>query len=194
MEKRENRKIRYTKMVIRDSLMELMKNKPILNIHVKDICELADISRSSFYDHYKDQYDLLRQIEDESLAYLENLLENYEDKRSKAYLAEMVEEVLTYIVNNNFIQVLLSEHGNIDFQKKIFRHFTLQKQIVKLFSGKIQDSETKDYYYVFVLNGTIGMIQHWIKNNMNTPVPKLAKMILKWTEQQIDFTLKLLVI
>ena len=181
MEKKENRKIRYTKMVIRDSLMELMKSKSILNIYVKDICELADISRSSFYDHYKDQYDLLRQIEDETLAYLDNLLGNYDDKRSKLDLVKMVEEVLTYIVNNNYIQVLLSEHGNIDFQKKLFRHFTLQKQIIKFFSEKIQDGETKDYYYVFVLNGTIGMIQHWIKNNMNTPVPKLAKMILKWT-------------
>ena len=64
MEKKDNRKVRYTKMVTRDSLMELMKTRSILNIAVKDICDLADISRSTFYDHYKDQFDLLRQIED----------------------------------------------------------------------------------------------------------------------------------
>jgi AcrR family transcriptional regulator len=59
MEQKENRKIRYTKKVIRDSLMELMKSKPILSVSIKDICGLADISRSTFYSHYKDQYELL---------------------------------------------------------------------------------------------------------------------------------------
>ena len=63
MEEKENRKIRYSKKVIRDSLMELMESKPILSVSIKDICELADISRSTFYSHYKDQYDLLRQVE-----------------------------------------------------------------------------------------------------------------------------------
>jgi len=190
MEKNENRKVRYSKMVIRDSLMELMKSKSILKISVKDICDIADISRSTFYDHYKDQYDLLRQIEDESLSYLENLLNNYNNKRSKRDLIDMIENVLAYIMNNNYVHVLLSEHGNIDFQKKLFKHFTLQKQISGFFSGTMQDDETKAYYFVFVVNGTIGLIQHWIKNNMHIPVPKLAKMIFKWTEQQTGDALK----
>ena len=191
MEKKENRKIRYTRMVIRDSLMELMKAKSILNIAVKDICELADISRSTFYDHYKDQYDLLRQIEDEALAYLEDLLKKYDNKHSKKDLISMIEEVLTYIENNKYTQVLLSEYGNIDFQKKIFRHFALRKQISRLFSGKMQDDETEACYFVFVVNGTIGLIQHWVKNNMTIPVPRLAKMMFKWTEQQVADAIKI---
>ena len=191
MEKKENRKIRYTKMVIRDSLMELMKTRSILNIAVKDICDLADISRSTFYDHYKDQYDLLRQIEDEVLAYLVDLLSNYDDKRNKRDIIQMLEEVLSYIENSTYVQVLLSEHGNIDFQKKLFRHLTLRKQISTYFSEKMQDDETKACYFVFVVNGTIGLIQHWVKNNMCIPVPKLAKMMLKWTEQQFSEALKL---
>jgi len=191
MEKKENRKIRYTKMVIRDSLMELMKTSSILNIAVKDICALADISRSTFYDHYKDQYDLLQQIEDEALAYLEDLLKKYDDKYNRRDFNGMIEEVLTYIEKNNFVQVLLSEHGNIDFQKKIFKHFTLRKQISRLFSDKMQDDETRACYFVFVVNGTIGLIQHWVKNNMSIPIPKLAKMMFKWTEQQTADALKL---
>jgi AcrR family transcriptional regulator len=179
----ENRKIRYTKMVIRDSLTEIMKTKPILHVSVKDICELADISRSTFYAHYKDQYDLLKQIEQETLAYFEDMLNRYKDKHSKKETAQMVEEMLTYIANNgNSIQVLLSENGDISFQKKLFEHFTNHNLVTKYFSEKQQDDETKTYYSVFLINGYIGLIQHWLKTSMSIPIPHLTKMLLKWAE------------
>ena len=186
MEKKENRKSRYTKMVIRESLMELMKGKSILSVSVKDICDLADISRSTFYDHYKDQYDLLKQIEDETLAYFEDMLDSYKDKQTKKETNQMLEEMLTYIANNgNTIQVLLSEYGDIGFQKKLLYHFVMHNQITKYFSEKQHNDETKPYYSVFLVHGAIGLIQHWLKENMAMPVPQLAKMMMKWTEHQI---------
>ena len=194
MEQKEKRKVRYTKMVLRDSLMELMKTRAILSISIKDICDLADISRSTFYAHYKDQYDLLRQIEEETLAYFEDMLDKYKDKLSKKETTLMVEEMLTYIANNgDTIQVLLSENGDIGFQKKLFYHFIMHNQITKYFSEKQLTSaettsdEIKTHYSVFLVHGFIGLIQYWLKNNMVMPVPQLAKMMMKWTEQQIKF-------
>jgi AcrR family transcriptional regulator len=185
VEKKENRKIRYSRMVIRESLMALMKSKSILSVSVKDICALADISRSTFYDHYKDQYDVLKQIEDETLAYFEDMLNKYKDKQSKKETYQMVEEMLTYIANNgNTIHVLLSENGDIAFQKKLLYHFVMHNQIIKYFSEK-QNDGTESYYSVFIVHGAIGLIQHWLKENMAMPVPQLAKMMIKWTEHQI---------
>ena len=68
---KESRKTRYTKMVLRDSLMELMKTKPISAIYIKEICTLADISRATFYKYYTDQYDLLRKTEEETFIFIE---------------------------------------------------------------------------------------------------------------------------
>jgi len=188
LEKKENRKSRYTKMVIRESLTELMKEKSILSVSVKDICDLADISRSTFYDHYKDQYDLLKQIEDETLAYFEDMLNRYKDKQTKKETGQMVEEMLTYIANNgNTIHVLLSENGDLGFQKKLLYHFIMHNQIIKYFSENQQNEEAMPYYTVFLVHGAIGLIQHWLKDNMLMPVPQLAKMLMKWTEHQIKF-------
>jgi len=187
MGKNENRKIRYTKMVIHESLMELMKEKSILSVSVKDICDRADISRSTFYDHYKDQYDLLKQIEDETLGYFEDMLNNYKDKQTKKETTQMVEEMLTYIANNGkTIHVLLSENGDIGFQKKLLYHFIMHNQITKYFSEKLND-ETKPYYTVFLVHGALGLIQHWLKNNLAMPIPQLTKILMKWTEHQIKF-------
>jgi len=186
MEQKEKRKIRYTKMVLRDSLIELMKTKSILSISIKDICTLADISRSTFYAHYKDQYDLLKHTEEEILEFFEDLLENYKDKHSKKETFLMLEEILTYIANNgDTIQVLLSENGDIDFQKKLLYHFIMHKQITKYFAESQQEEDTKPYYSVFLVHGAIGLIQHWLKNNMAMPVSQLAKLFFKWTEPQM---------
>jgi len=188
IEKKENRKSRYSKMVMRESLMELMKEKSILSVSVKDICDLADISRSTFYDHYKDQYDLLKQIEDETLAYFEDMLNRYKDKQTKKDTGQMVEEMLTYIANNgNTIHVLLSENGDLTFQKKLLYHFIMHNQITKYFTEKQQSEETMPYYSVFLVHGAIGLIQHWLKDNMTMPIPQLAKMLMKWTEHLIKF-------
>jgi AcrR family transcriptional regulator len=177
-----NRKTRYTKMVLRDSLTGLMKEKSILRISIKDICELADISRSTFYAHYKDQYDLLQQIQGETIANVEKLLEKYNDDASRNGIVRMLEELLYYIADNGeSIQVLLSENGDINFQKKIFG-FTRQKQVLKYFSGKFNE-RTQEYASIFVVNGSIGLIQQWLKNNMDIPVSEMARLIVKMTQR-----------
>ena len=183
MDKKQSRKIQYSKMVIRESLIELLKTRSILNITVKDICDRADICRSTFYDHYKDQYDLLRQIEEETLAYFEEMLDKYKDKHSKKEIAQMLEEILTYIANNgNSMQVLLSENGDVVFQKKWFHHYINHELVTRYLTDKQQDDEVKAYHSVFIVNGSISVIQHWLKNNMSIPVPQLTKMLLQWNK------------
>ena len=43
-----SRNVRRTKLALRNSLIELMKNKSILRISVKEICDTADVGRSTF--------------------------------------------------------------------------------------------------------------------------------------------------
>ena len=54
-----DRRVRYTKMVIRESFLDLLQTKDISQISIKEICEKADINRATFYSHYQDPYDLM---------------------------------------------------------------------------------------------------------------------------------------
>jgi AcrR family transcriptional regulator len=175
-----SRKTRYTRKALRDSLVELMEDKPITKITIKELCEKADINRTTFYAHYRDQYDLLQQVEDETLACVENILEKYADKHSKRELLKMIEEIFTFVAgNSNSIQTLLSENGDIGFQKKLFRRFMRKDQVMKYFSDKSIREETKEYWYVHVISGAVGLVQHWLKDDMSIPVPELAQMLVK---------------
>ena len=95
----------------------------------------------------------------------------------------MLEEMLAYIANNyNSIQVLLSENGDLAFQKKLFQHFTNHNLVAKYLTQKFKDDNARDCYSVFVVHGSIGLVQHWRKTNMSMPIPQLAKMLFQWNE------------
>ena len=68
----KNEKISYlTKERIASSLKGLMKKKSFDKITVKDISDDCDISRSAFYYHFEDMYDLMKwTFESEALELL----------------------------------------------------------------------------------------------------------------------------
>jgi AcrR family transcriptional regulator len=161
-----------------------MKTRPITNITIKELCALADVSRPTFYAHYRDQYDLLQSIEDEISVYFEKFVFET-DKNTKREIQRQIEDVLQYIENNsNSIQVLLSENGDTGFQKRFFYRFTeyVQRTAKKHIGGETV-SGISGLYSVFTVQGLIALVQHWLKSGMNPPKEELAAMIIKviWT-------------
>ena len=57
-----SRRTEMTKLLFRTALIELMQEKPFHKITVKEICEQADLNRTTFYLHYSDQTQLLNDI------------------------------------------------------------------------------------------------------------------------------------
>lgn len=56
---------RKTKRAIKDAFLQLRVKKPLERIRVKELSELAQISKATFYLHYKDIYDLSEQLRNE---------------------------------------------------------------------------------------------------------------------------------
>lgn len=168
----ENRKTRYTRKALQDSLMELMKEKPISKITIKEICENADINRTTFYAHYKDQYDLLEQIENETLEWAKEKITKILESTKKSEVIKILEGIFEYFTeNNNHIQVLMSEQGDIDFQKKVF---TL---IYEQCDMSHPNTEMQELYFIFAVNGSIGLIQRWLKNGLDKSAREMAEAI-----------------
>ncbi len=180
---KENRKIRYTKMVLQDSLFELMEKKSITKITIKELCENADINRTTFYAHYKDQYDLLYSIENEVLSWIKESLSNLICKRDKNERRKALEKIFQYVVDNSrHLQILMSEQGDIDFQKKIFILIYQECGILPA-TEKGMDLGVGEDYFIFAVNGSVGLLQHWLKNGINRSARKMAEIVDDMTEK-----------
>ena len=61
-------RIKKTKRAIRSAFAELIKEKPMEKITVKEIAERAEINKTTFYAHYETVYDLVDQLAQETVA------------------------------------------------------------------------------------------------------------------------------
>ena len=68
-------RVRVTKLMLRKAFTELLSKKPLQSISVKELCELANVNRGTFYTHYQDIYALLEEIEGEMYASFQKALE-----------------------------------------------------------------------------------------------------------------------
>ena len=183
MEKGDIR-VQFTRKVLRESLVSLMKTKSILNIAVKDICEAAGVSRTTFYAYYKDQYDLLGQMEEEIVAEFDNLVMQYSPEGelpSARELVILIETTLQYIVaNSNSIQVLLSENGDSGFQRRFTKKLTVRMRRLKNSQGSaVTDERSLKYYSAFIRDGFLAILQEWLKSDMDVNIHDMAKMFAK---------------
>ena len=70
----ENQRIRLSKTLLKNALVHLLQKKPLNKISVLEICETAQINRTTFYKYYGSQTDLLNEIESDFLAQLDESL------------------------------------------------------------------------------------------------------------------------
>ncbi len=69
-----NKRYKETEVSIQEAFLTLLERKQITDISVKDICNIAHISRPSFYSHYDDINDLIIKLEYEKSANFKNKL------------------------------------------------------------------------------------------------------------------------
>ena len=179
-----DRRVRYTKMVLRESFIDLLKEKPVSKITIKEICDKADINRATFYAHYTDQFDLLRQIQDELIGEIISCLEKY-SFASDTVPVEMLEMIFDYIRDNAEICALLLEDTvDSNFQKQVIS-LIRQRCIETWTIGRGAKKEDAEYIYTFSAYGCVGIIKKWLAEGMKKSSRDIAQLVLKLTGQGI---------
>ena len=192
MEKKTDRRVRKTKQQLQDGFIQLRKQKDLKDITVKELCELTDLNRGTFYLHYKDIYDLSEQLEDSLFVSFQEVL----DKHSIAYETNLIDtpkpllrDILQLIKDNSdFCTTLLSDTGEIAFVNKL-KKLVLDiafKKCIDLFDFNKEEHFT--YSYNFILYGCIGIIESWLLNGLKEPPEEISEL----TSQMILEGIKLL--
>jgi len=63
MNQTANQLYKSNEQVIQDTFLSLLKEKDISRITVREICEKANINRSTFYRHHEDIYALMKTVQ-----------------------------------------------------------------------------------------------------------------------------------
>lgn len=174
---KEDRRIRITKLAIKESLVELMQENPISKISVKMICDAADINRSTFYAYYQDQYDLLTKIEKEVITDIkEHVLPISFIEQSGNAITQFT-QMLEYVkANAPLFKVLLSGNGDASFQNELM-YLGQEKLIAELSDENQLDPRVMKYLELYAIAGVQSIVYKWVTDGCIDETDKLSEMI-----------------
>lgn len=172
----QNRKISYTKKVIRKSLFELMEKKSLKDISVKDICELADINRGSFYNHYVDKVALIEEITLEMTNQYLALSEPIFEKES--FDLNVITVFLLSLQENKEMRFFIDDEIN-DIGEKIVRKKIHDRCVDGWYKKRGFSGDQADYIFSFLYGGFFEVIQLWYRNDFKPDAKKIAPTIHK---------------
>ena len=162
----ETRRVRLTKRMMKDAILELMEEKPFAKISVTEVCERADVNRSTFYAHYADTSALLAELEDEVLAGMPVMGEgSFADELTRYF--DHVRQ------NAPLFRTLIVRIGSEDFTRRI-----VDASLSRYRPGEEKAGLEERYSYVFFIHGVIGMLKSWLTDGFPLTSRELARLVL----------------
>lgn len=172
-EEKMDRRVRKTRAVLGDVFMKLLAEKELKDISVKELTELADVNRGTFYLHYTDVYDMLDKIEMELFEEFNQILDkNLHQNTVSVY--GLFKDIFDYLQDNkDAAKVLMGPHGDLAFINRMEDLVKVRLKNMPELIAPIRDDF--EFIYAFIASGCIGVIEHWLNSDQSYPPEAIAK-------------------
>ena len=154
----------FTRQIILQTLTELMNEKPLSKITVKDIVERCGVNRNTFYYHFRDIPDAVEAVVKEEL---EDILKN---QKSPESVSDCMEILVNAVQKNK--KAMLHLYRSI--QRDVFADYLdhalesvveeLVNRVVGEYEMDPEDRRLVIRYYKCVF---VGVILDWLRHDMD---------------------------
>lgn len=149
---------RYTQKVITESFLELLKEKPMNKVTVKEICDKAQINRSTFYKYYKDCYDLLDQLEERAITELESRIRDVKQSGMINVLIPVLKSLRS--LQPLFLSLKENEQGtDVGSVNRSFLWRLMTRCFRAIPMPTVTDEKMQKQLYAFLSGGCISMVE-----------------------------------
>lgn len=181
--KKEDKRVRLTRMLLEQALIDLLGEYPISKISVSMLCESAGVSRGSFYANYQDIFDLLEHIEQSTYDELRKYLS--EQGTSLARMKGLLEYASD---NSKVFQVLIGKNGSKRFQEAMMQ---LSQEISDQNTHCLDNENPRLQKYVqrFAVTSCVSVLQEWMESGMVEKPEEMAELVLRLLHHGIDYSL-----
>lgn len=177
----------FTKKAITDTFLELLNEKRLDRITVKDIVAKCGVSRKTFYYYFDDIYDLLEKcledLKQESIPKIEDI---------SSFEAELL-RLAEFVMNNK--KAVYHIYNSVSRDKlEDYLYESAMPVISKTMSARLEKSlySKKDIEIVSMVcaNAFTGCILRWIKDGMTADFDYTLKRIAALIEDSLDSAIK----
>lgn len=185
----EDPRIARTKHALRTSLISLIEEKGLEAVTVGDLCARANITRGTFYNHYRDKDELLHACEDQILADLTQ----FQRELGHLTLADLINLRITKRPLPLFVKLfdclreqapllhaVLGPGGDASFGPKL-RDAVCTELVMSVLNEHYRDNPTPfvKYYVAFYASAYLGIITRWIETGMQESSEEMARICMR---------------
>lgn len=170
-----DRRVKYTKNIIKNTFLNLLKEKDISKITVSEICKISDINRATFYRYYIDIYDLLEKIEQDFILELANATEDENETNIALFLHKILE---VFLNNKELVKLIFNTKNGIGSLDSILE--VAYTKSCNIWKRDLRDDitiEEMEFAFIFIFNGALGIINFWIKNDFEQDIDDISNRV-----------------
>jgi AcrR family transcriptional regulator len=168
----QDRRVIRTKREIELALIRLLKRKGIHQITVKELAEEADITRATFYNYYRDPYEIIEQMQNKLLAAIQNIINETTGGDSNGFFIRLFEYLKDETVR---AEILAFDTGNGNGFERI--GYCIHNNYMLRWGQTFTESQAANYKYYryYIVFGCIAVVENWIKSGKKETPEQMAR-------------------
>lgn len=170
-----------TKIILAESLIELSKKMPIEKITVSAIVKNCGAGRQTFYNHFKDKYDLINWI---WVTESDKIIKKYVFKEPWGIV---LGRILSFIRDYyRFFKNAINQEGQFSFFNISYEYsINYYMDFLKANYGEIILTDELIFDIKFNCYGAISMLKEWLKSDMYEKPEIIGKCIANAMPQSL---------
>lgn len=194
MEK-ESRRVQMTRRMLYDAMVEILREKPPEKLTVTEICQHADVNRTTYYKYYTDPLDQYTQTANATIAGLTKIVRDsgmdLKKLLIKKEMRRFVVQILDYVEENLLMIQAMDKYSALDFW------VDLSYRLGAAFLPE-GDEKKRDYpedlteMGAFAFTGAYALIFRWVNTGEPKSKEDLADSIVKYVRAVLKARFKVL--
>ena len=176
-----------TKKALMNSVVNILAEKPLDKITIKDIVDECGVNRSTFYYYYEDIYALL---EDIFKTEIDNIVERHKDYTT--WQDGFIESAEFVLKNKKAVYHVYNSMGRDYLENYLFK--ITEDLMIKYVSEEAKDMAVSEddikFVALFYQYALKGFIMDWIKNNMKDDPRETVKKLAQTFDGSIKAALE----
>ena len=178
-------KFHNTAMKMDDALIALLERKEFRDISIIDICEKAGVNRSTFYAHYGNLYDLLKETQERAVT---DFFASFGASISTADFSKMSADELIFITPQYLVPYLTFVKKNrrlyeVYNNSGAFQIGEMDKQLIEnIFvpiyaKNGVTDKRVVEYMSRYFISGVTAITMEWVKRGCEDDILFICEVI-----------------
>ena len=169
-----DKRVERTRSTIRETLLSLMGEKPVERITTTELCREANINRNTFYAHYGSPEDVLREVEDELVADVEQTL-------ARAYVTgDVTLELNRHVARHQELYRALWRCRSSRLKERAVDLVIVRSLGVWRGEGLSAPSEG-ELFLRYAAQGSLAVVERWLYDGCRATPEEITELINRFT-------------